>query len=133
MVRLLRRRSRAGRYGHRLGAEEGVIPFGLHKGQLLVAYRELWPDQEDATVELARLIVDPGCRGQGIGRVLAAELAAQTRSTYPQYPDTIMRVYPENTAALRSYVAAGFVRVSPEQEAAWNAPHQPVQYVWLAM
>jgi len=44
--------------------EDGVQPFGLYRGQRLVALGELWVDDEEAEVELARLIVDPGERGQ---------------------------------------------------------------------
>ncbi len=59
--------------------EDGVQPFGLYRGQRLVAYGELWVDDEEAEVELARLIVDPGERGQGLGRYLAAGLARAAR------------------------------------------------------
>lgn len=60
--------------------EDGVQPFGLYRGQRLVAYGELWVDDEEAEVELARLIVNPGERGQGLGRYLAAGLACAARS-----------------------------------------------------
>ena len=52
--------------------EDGTEPFGLFRGQRLVAYGELWVDDEEGEVELARLIVDPAERGRGVGRRLAA-------------------------------------------------------------
>ncbi|MEO3815991.1 GNAT family N-acetyltransferase [Plantactinospora sp. B24E8] len=104
---------------------DDVQTFGLYDGDDLVAYGELWSDKEEAESELARLIVDPRRRGQGVGQRLVAELTA--RSTYPS---VLLRVHPDNHAALRCYAAARFTRVSPEQEAEWNAP-QPVPYVWL--
>ena len=56
-------------------SEDGVEQFGLYQGQRLVAFGELWVDEQEAEVELARLIVDPGVRRQGLGQHLAAGLA----------------------------------------------------------
>lgn len=109
--------------------EDGVEQFGLYQGQRLVAYGELWVDDQEAEVELARLIVDPGVRGQGLGRHLAAGLARLARLRHPR---VLMRVHPGNTAALRCYAAAGFEPVGPDQAAAWNTG-QPVRYVWLSI
>jgi ribosomal protein S18 acetylase RimI-like enzyme len=108
--------------------EDGVEPFGLYRGQQLVAYGELWVDDGEAEVELARLIVDPGERGQGLGRRLAAELARLARSRHQR---VFLRVHPSNVAAQRSYAAAGFVPVEAHQAAAWNVG-QPFVYIWLA-
>ena len=109
--------------------EDGVQPFGLYRGERLVAYGELWVDDAEAEVELARLIVDPGERGQGLGRSLATGLAGLARSRYPR---VFLRVHPDNIAAQRCYAAAGFEPVEPHQASAWNAS-QPVDYVWLGL
>jgi [ribosomal protein S18]-alanine N-acetyltransferase len=105
--------------------EDGVRPFGLHVGEELIGYGELWVDHDEAEVELARLIVDPRHRGQGAGRELVGGLVARA-----EYPDIFLRVHPDNTVALRCYTGAGFIRVDAVREAEWNAP-QPVAYVWL--
>jgi ribosomal protein S18 acetylase RimI-like enzyme len=109
--------------------EDGVQPYGLYQGQRLVACGELWVDDQEAEVEPARLIVDPGVRGRGLGRHLAAGLAhlASLRHTR-----VFLRVHPGNTAALRCYAAAGFEPVAPDQAAAWNVG-QPIGYVWLSL
>jgi ribosomal protein S18 acetylase RimI-like enzyme len=107
---------------------DGVEQFGLYQDQRLVAFGELWVDDDEAEVELARLIVDPGLRGQGLGRHLAAELGRLARLRHPR---VFLRVHPGNTAALRSYAAAGFEPVGPDQAAAWNVG-QPTEYVWLS-
>lgn len=109
-------------------AEDGVQPFGLYRDQRLVAYGELWVDDEEAEVELARLIVDPGERGQGLGQRLAIELAGRARSRHPL---VFLRVHPRNMAALRCYTAAGFEPVAPDQATAWNVG-QPLEYIWLS-
>ena len=107
--------------------EEGVQPFGLYRGERLVAYGELWVDDDEAEVELARLIVDPAERRQGLGQSLATGLAELARSRYPQ---VFLRVHPDNIAARRCYAAAGFEPVEAEKAAIWNAG-QPHDYVWL--
>ena len=94
--------------------EEGVAPFGLFRGQRLVGYGELWVDEREAEVELARLIIDPADRGRGLGRHLAAELGRLAR---PRQPRVMLRVHPANAAALRCYAAAGFRPVAPDQAA----------------
>lgn len=109
--------------------EDWVQPFGLYRDERLVAYGELWVDDDEAGVELARLIVDPAERGQGLGRRLASGLADLGRSWYPLI---ILRVHSDNLAALRCYAAAGFEPVEPGQAAAWNTS-QPVSYVWLSL
>ncbi len=109
--------------------EDWVQPFGLYRDERLVAYGELWVDDDEAGVELARLIVDPAERGQGLGRLLASGLAELARSRYPL---VFLRVRPDNIAALRCYAAAGFEPVEPHQAAAWNTG-QPVNYVWLSL
>ena len=102
--------------------EDGVQPFGLYRDEQLVGYGELWVDDDEAEVELARLIVDPRERGQGLGRYLVAELAGRARSVHPL---VFLRVHPANLAAQRCYAAAGFQPVTPEQAAEWNTG-QPV-------
>ena len=108
--------------------EEGVEPFGLYRGNQLVAYGELWVDDDEAEVELARLIVDPGERGQGLGQHLAMELSHLARLRHPR---VFLRVHPRNVAALGCYAAAGFEPVGQDQAAIWNVG-QPVEYIWLS-
>jgi GNAT superfamily N-acetyltransferase len=110
-------------------AEDGVRPYGLFHDERLIAYGELWVDDDEAEVELARLIVDPAERGHGIGRRLVGELIVPARAAYPA---VMMRVHPDNAAALRCYAAVGFEPVAAELAAEWNIP-QPVDYVWLAL
>ena len=109
--------------------EDGVQPFGLYRGEQLAGYGELWVDDDEAEVELARLIIDPRERGRGLGRHLVTELARRARSVYPL---VFLRVHPANRAAQRCYTAAGFQLVTPGQAAEWNAG-QPVGYVWFTL
>ena len=108
--------------------EDGVEPFGLYRDQQLVAYGELWVDDDEAETELARLIVDPSERGQGLGRHLARGLADLARSRHPR---VFLRVHPGNIVARRCYAAAGFEPVEARQAAAWNVG-QPIEYIWLS-
>ena len=107
--------------------EADVDAFVLLDGGRPVAYGEAWTDDEEGEVELARLIVHPQRRGDGVGRRFVAALVTHAHRLHPL---ATVRVAPHNTAALRCYAAAGFVRVSPEEEAAWNQG-QPTDYVWM--
>jgi ribosomal protein S18 acetylase RimI-like enzyme len=109
--------------------EDGVQPFGLYRGERLAGYGELWVDDDAAEVELARLIVDPRERGQGLGRSLVTELARRARARHPL---VFLRVHPANQAAQRCYSAAGFALAGPEQTAEWNTG-QPVAYRWFTL
>ncbi len=106
--------------------------FAASDGGAPVAYGELWLDDEEGEVELARLLVAPEHRGLGLGRVLVRELVARARSTHPELPDVILRVRPENAQAIRAYVAAGFVDVPADEQATWNEG-QRFAYHWMVM
>ncbi len=104
-----------------------VEAFLLVEHDDVVAYGELWVDDDEKEVELARLIVDPAHRGRGVGRQLVARL---TELAHQRHPLAVMRVHPDNEAARRSYAAAGFERVTRAEETEWNQG-QPVAYVWM--
>ena len=97
-----------------------------------LAYGELWLDEEEGEVELARLLVAPESRGHGIGRALVRALVQQARRTHPELPDVILRVRPENAQAIRAYAAAGFVAVPADEQATWNAG-QRFEYHWMVL
>ena len=107
-------------------SEDWAEPFGLYRDERLTGYGELWVDDDEAEVELARLIIDP-LRGQGLGQHLASELA---RLALARHPKVMLRVHPDNAAALRCYASAGFEPVTPDQAATWNTG-QPFTYLWL--
>jgi ribosomal protein S18 acetylase RimI-like enzyme len=109
--------------------EDGVQPYGLYDDGRLVAYGELWVNDDEDEVELARLVVDPDERGHGLGRRLVAELLVPALG---QHARVFMRVHPDNAAALRCYAAAGFEPAGTDQAAGWNR-FQPVAYVWLTL
>ncbi|MET8509708.1 GNAT family N-acetyltransferase [Streptomyces sp. NPDC004787] len=92
------------------------------------AYGELWLDSGNREAEVARIIVSPAARGQGLGVHLVHHLTALAEEA--GYPGIYMRVPPGNSAALRCYTKAGFRPVDEESAASWNRS-QPVEYVWL--
>lgn len=108
-------------------AADDVLGYGLTDDGELIGYGELWLDDDEAEVELARIIVAPGRRGRGAGRFLATALARLARD---HHDAVFLRVHPDNAGALRCYAGAGFVPVPAADAAAWNAV-QPVPYVWL--
>ena len=107
------------------GAGADVRAFTLMDAGAPVGYGELWLDEDE--VELARLIVPPARRGQGVGRRLVEALTEIAR----QHADLVfLRVHPDNAAAVRVYRAAGFEPVDAATADEWNRA-QPVAYTWL--
>ncbi|GAA3551036.1 GNAT family N-acetyltransferase [Kribbella ginsengisoli] len=97
-------------------------------GETPVAYGELWLDDEEDEVELARLIVDPALRGKGVGTDFVRALLEPARSA--GYAEIFLRVRPDNIQAIRAYLRAGFQPVPDDIAAEWNKP-QPINYTWL--
>jgi ribosomal protein S18 acetylase RimI-like enzyme len=93
-----------------------------------IGYGELWLDADEDEVELARLIVDPTGRRSGQGRALVAALVEAAAAT--GLSDCLLRVAPDNVAAIGLYRAAGFAEVDPVRTAEWNSG-QPTAYVWF--
>jgi ribosomal protein S18 acetylase RimI-like enzyme len=113
--------------------ETDVSAFVLaDSGGVPLAYGEIWFDADEDEAELARLIVAPAHRGRGLGRSLARQLAGHARELHPGLSLIALRVLPGNDAALRAYLAAGFVRVDLATEAAWNAG-QRVAWSWMQL
>jgi ribosomal protein S18 acetylase RimI-like enzyme len=111
-------------------ADPEVQPYVLVDGATLVGYGELWLDATEQEVELARLLITPARRGQGIGQRLVRELLAQAALT--GYPTAFIRVVPENIPAIYCYRRSGFVEVTPEEQQRFNQG-QPVAYLWLCL
>lgn len=110
-------------------ADPDVQPYVLFKEGVLVAYGEVWADSEEQEIELARLLIKPEQRGQGIGQRLVALLLEQGKAA-TGYPNAFVRVYPENHAALACYRRAGFSPVSDEEQIQFNQG-QPMEYLWF--
>jgi [ribosomal protein S18]-alanine N-acetyltransferase len=106
--------------------------FTESDGGAPVAYGELWLDHEDQDLELARLLVAPERRGKGIGRVFVRALVEHARRTHPELPLVLLRVFPDNTRAIRAYGAAGFVDVPEDEQATWNEG-QRFTYHWMVL
>ena len=108
--------------------EPYVKAFVLRRQDQLAAYGEIWLDQSEDEVELARLIVRPQLRNYGVGQILVRQLFNEA-STF-QVSKAIIRVRPNNYAAIACYESADFVRNSRAEKQLWNR-HQPVEYVWF--
>ena len=111
-------------------AETDVVPFLLidEASAAPVGYGEVWVDEEEDEVELARLIIDPARRRSGLGRELVTRLLVMARATGKA--SCLLRVAPDNDPALGLYRAAGFAEVDPDRTAEWNQG-QPTNYVWF--
>jgi ribosomal-protein-alanine N-acetyltransferase len=97
-----------------------------------LAYGELWLDEEEGEVELARLLVAPQHRGRGVGRILTRALTGRARETHPELPAVILRVRPDNEQAIRCYAGAGFVAVPADEQPTWN-DGQRFAYHWMVL
>jgi ribosomal protein S18 acetylase RimI-like enzyme len=111
-------------------AEADVRPFLLVADGYVapVGYGEVWVDDAEDEVELARLIIDPARRRSGLGRQLVTQLLVVARAT--GMGACQLRVSPDNAAALGLYRSVGFADVDPDRTAEWNRG-QPASYVWF--
>ena len=109
-------------------AEPDVRPYVLCDGEEPVGYGEVWIDEPEQEVELARIIVSPDRRGRGVGQRLVRLLLE--RASLVGLPDAFVRVVPENGSALACYRGAGFSPVSESEREEFNRG-QPVDYVWM--
>jgi ribosomal protein S18 acetylase RimI-like enzyme len=105
-----------------------VKPYVLCRGDVLIAYGEVWIDDAENEVELGRIIVNPANRGLGVGRRFVRLLLE--RASHSGFPDAFVRVVPDNSAAIACYRSAGFSRV-PEAEREEYNHGQPVDYIWM--
>ena len=108
-------------------ADPDVGPYIILDGAP-IGYGEIWVDEPEQEVELARIIVSPERRGRGVGRRLVGLLLE--RAALTGLPDAFVRVVPENGAALGCYRGAGFSPVSDSEREEFNRG-QPVDYVWM--
>ena len=109
--------------------EKGNLPFcGMDQTGQLVAYGELWVDQDHEEAELARIIVQPGRRRCGVGSALVKALVSEARSR--KCTEIYLRITPSNSAAIRCYQRSGFRRVEMASEQSFNEG-QPVPYIWM--
>jgi ribosomal protein S18 acetylase RimI-like enzyme len=105
-----------------------IESYLLFDGERAVGYGEVWLDDDEDEVELARLIVDPAERGKGIGAELVRALLKPAIAA--GHPDIFLRVRPDNAVAIKTYLGTGFVDVSQQETDEWNAG-QPVAYRWM--
>lgn len=108
--------------------DSDIHSYLLFDGERPVGYGEVWLDDEEDEVELARIIVDPEVRGRGVGGELVRALLGPALDA--GYSEVFLRVRPENAAAIRAYHGSGFVDVPAALMEEWN-DGQPVPYRWM--
>ncbi|MFC0623184.1 GNAT family N-acetyltransferase [Kribbella deserti] len=107
---------------------DDIKSYLFFEGSTPVAYGELWLDDEEDEVELARIIVAPEFRGKGVGTAFVRALLVPALDA--GYADVFLRVHPDNERAIRTYLRVGFKPVDEALAAEWNVP-QPINYTWL--
>lgn len=109
--------------------EEDSLTFVARVDDEPVGFGQVWLEDGEDDAEVARVLVAPGHRGRGVGRALVLALA-EVAQRYK--PAVALRVVPDNAQALRAYAAAGFARVTADEEREYNQG-QPVEYVWMRL
>ena len=109
-------------------AQPGIVPcVGLLAGDLC-AYGQVLEDHGEDEAEVARVIVAPDRRGQGVGQAFVGLLANEARRR--GFTSIVARAVRGDRVAFACYQAAGFVRMTWAEEAALNVD-QDQEYVWL--
>src|SRR5215210_1513707 len=70
-------------------ADPDVKPYVMWDGETPVGYGEVWVDEAEQEVELARIIVSPADRGRGVGKRLVGMLLE--RAALYGLPDAFAR------------------------------------------
>ena len=112
----------------RLNEDGDVRAFVGRIQDRLVSYVEVWVDEVEREIELARLIVHPEERGGGVGSAFVMELVQLAKSF--GMTNLFLRVLPENERAIRCYRSAGFLAVPKEDQQIFNRGQQ-CKYLWM--
>ena len=107
---------------------DDIQPYLLFDADRPLGYGEVWLDDEEDEVELARIIVAPDARGQGIGTALVRALLVPGLAT--GHSEVFLRVRPDNERAIRVYRRVGFQFVAADLADEWNQD-QPIAYTWM--
>jgi ribosomal protein S18 acetylase RimI-like enzyme len=107
---------------------DDVRSYLYYVGGEPVGYGELWLDDDEDEIELARIIVRPGSRGRGIGTAFVKALLGPALEA--GYSEVFLRVRPDNDVAIRTYRRVGFEYVAADLADEWNKD-QPVAYTWM--
>lgn len=108
--------------------ESDVEPWLLCHDEAVIAYGEIWYEDDGSAAELGRLIVDPDCRDKGVGRRLVRELSRIV--TNRGIDEKWLRVDPENQQAIACYKAAGFSLVDETTNEELNQG-QRFAFAWM--
>jgi ribosomal protein S18 acetylase RimI-like enzyme len=108
----------------------GVLPCVAEVAHELCAYGEVWEDRAEDEAELARVIVAPERRGQGLGREFVTRLAVEARRR--GFRSIVTRVVRGERAAFAAYRSAGFLRMERAEEASLNLD-QDRDFVWMRL
>lgn len=96
-------------------AEPGAHSFALSRGPAeALGFGQFWV-REPGVAHLARIILAPSARGQGLAATLCGLLMAEAARTVGAQAFTL-RVYRDNHAALATYEGLGFVAVSAQSD-----------------
>jgi [ribosomal protein S18]-alanine N-acetyltransferase len=111
-------------------AQRGIVPCVGVLGDEVCAYGQVMEDQVEREAEIARVIVRPDLRGQGLGRAFVLLLSAEARRR--GFGVVVARIARRNRAGYACFHGAGFIRLSAADEAALNLD-EPEEYVWMQL
>jgi RimJ/RimL family protein N-acetyltransferase len=108
--------------------DDDTLSYLFFDDEKPVGYGELWLDDDEDEIELARIIVAPHLRGIGIGTAFVRALLVPALES--GYADIFLRVHPDNDRAIRACLRVGFQPVDDSRATERNVP-QPTDFAWL--
>src|SRR5215213_2406211 len=96
-------------------ADPDVRPYTICAGEEAIGYGEVWVDEPEQEVELARIIVSPDQRGRGVGRQLVRLLL--DRAALAGLPDAFSCAWSPRTGLPWAVTAARGSRRYPNPSA----------------
>jgi len=109
-------------------AQRGIVPCVGVLGHEVCAYGQVMEDQVEREAEIARVIVRPDLRAQGVGRAFVLLLSAEARRR--GFGVVVARIARRNRAGYACFHGAGFTRLSAVDEEALNLD-ETEEYVWM--
>lgn len=98
------------------------------KDEVVLGYGEIWFDERDNSSELARILINPEFRKQGIASEFIQMLLKKIK--HEGANDTFIRLIPSNQSAQNCYIKNNFSLLNEDEQIKLNKG-ESYEYIWM--